>query len=94
MTFRIVFLEPYTKNIHYNIHAMSVFPLLSWHTQLILHVIKIFEQGAIIIVRFMNLPLQKLESSNVYLQNTEGIRSLYGLTGPDKEASISGCFGK
>lgn len=42
----------------------------------------------------MNLPLQKLESSNVYLQNTEGIRSLYGLTGPDKEASISGCFGK
>lgn len=42
MTFRIVFLEPYTKNIHYNIHAMSVFPLLSWHTKLILHVIKIF----------------------------------------------------
>lgn len=42
----------------------------------------------------MSLPLQKLEASNIYLQNTEGIRSLYGLAGPDKEASISGCFGK
>ena len=42
MSFTIVFLEPDTINTHCNIHAMSVFPLLSWHTQLILHVIKVF----------------------------------------------------
>lgn len=29
-----------------------------------------------------------------YLQNTEGIGTLYGLTVPEEEASIPGCFGE
>lgn len=40
------------------------------------------------------MSVQRFETGNVYLQNTEGKRSLYGLTVPDKKASISRCFGK
>lgn len=42
---------------------------------------------------FWNKPqLKALEPGNVYSQNTQGIRSLYGLAVPDKEAPISRCF--
>lgn len=44
---------------------------------------------------FWNKTQEKaLEPGNVYSQNTQGIRSLYGLAVPDKEAPISCCFGE
>lgn len=44
---------------------------------------------------FWNRPRVKaLEPGNVYSQNTQGIRSLYGLAVPDKEAPISCRFGE